>query len=59
MQHNFKTPKPKNLTLQQTILQSTVKPSIAQKYSQMDCQTFRTVTKPLYKQKKITYNNFA
>ena len=42
----FTTPKLKNLTLQQTIIQSTVKPSFAQKFPQMDYPTFRPVTKP-------------
>ena len=51
--YNSKTKKP---TLQQTIIQSTVKPSVAQKYSQMDYQTFRPVLKASYKQHK---NNFA
>ena len=37
---NFTTPKLKNPTLQQTIIQSTVKPSVAQKNSNMDYQTF-------------------
>ena len=44
--HNLTTPKTKNPTLPQTIIQPTVKPSIAQKYSQMDNQTFRPITKP-------------
>ena len=52
----FTTPKLKYPTLQQTIIQSTVKPSVAQKYSLMDYQTFRPVTKPSYKQHK---NDFA
>ena len=46
IQPNFTTPKIKNPTLQQTIIQPTVKPSVAQKYSQMDYQTFRPVTRP-------------
>ena len=40
-------------------MQPTVKPSVAQKYSQMDYPTFRTVTKPTYKQKTTPRNNFA
>ena len=40
IQSNFLTSKLKNPTLQQTIIQSTVKPSVAQKYSNMDYQTF-------------------
>ena len=56
IQLNFTTPKLKNPTLQQTIIQSTVKPSVAQKYSRMDYQTIRLLTKPSYKQHR---NNFA
>ena len=56
---NFTTPKLKNPLLQQTIIQSTVKPSIAQKYSHMDYQTFRPVLKPSYKQQKSHRKNFA
>ena len=59
IQPNFTTPKLKNPTLQQTIIQSTVKPSVAQKYSQMDYPTFRPVTKPSYKQQTSHRNNFA
>ena len=40
IQPNFITPRPKNPTLQQTIIKSTVKTSVTQKYSQMDYQTF-------------------
>ena len=43
------TLKLKNPTIQQTVIQSTVKPSVAQKYSQMDYSTFRPVTKRSYK----------
>ena len=50
IQPNFLNPKLKTPTLQQTIKQSTVKPSLAQKYLQMDYPTFRSVTKPSYKQ---------
>ena len=59
IQPNFTTPKLKNSTLQQTITQSTVKTSVAQKYSQMDYPMFRPVTKPSYKQQKSHKNNFA
>ena len=59
IQPNFTTSKLKNPTLQQTIMQSTVKPSVAQKNSQMDYPTFRPVTKPSYKQQKSYRNNFA
>ena len=44
---NFTTPKLKNPTLQQTIIQFTVKSSVTQKYY----KTFRPVTKPSYTQK--------
>ena len=53
---NFTTPKLINPTLQQTVIQSKVKPSVVQKISQMDYQTFRPVTKPSYKQHR---NNFT
>ena len=43
---NLTTPKPKNSILPQVTLQSTVKPSVAPKYSHMDYQTFRPMTKP-------------
>ena len=58
IQPNF-TPKLKNPTLQQIIIQSTVKPSVAQKYSQIDYSTFRPVTKPSYKQQTSHRNDFA
>ena len=47
---NLTTPKPKTSILPQVTLQSTVKPSVAPKYSQMDYQTFRPMTKPPQKQ---------
>ena len=56
IQPSLTTPKLKNPTIQQTIVQPTVKLSVAQKHSQMVYQTFRPVTKPSYKQHK---NNFA
>ena len=43
---NLKTPRPQNPSLLQVTLQSTVKPSVASKYSQMDYQTYRPMTKP-------------
>ena len=49
----------KNPTLQQTIIQSTVKPSVAQKYLQTDYPTFRPVTKSSYKQQTSHRNHFA
>ena len=48
-QPNLTTPKLKNPTLQQTVIQSKVKPSLAQKDTQMDYPTFRPVRKPSYK----------
>ena len=59
IQSNFTTPKLKNPTLQQTIIQSTVKPSDAQKYSQMDYLIFRPVSIPSYKQQTSHRINFA
>ena len=56
---NLTTPRPKNPTLPQVTLQSTVKPSVVPKYSQMDYQTFRPMKKPTQKQRIITRNNFA
>ena len=40
-------------------MQPTVKPSVAQKYSQMNYPTFRPVTKSSYKQQTSQRNNFA
>ena len=51
---NLTTPRPKNPTLPQVTLQSTVKPSVVPKYSVMDYQTFRPMTKPTQKQRKFT-----
>ena len=56
---NPTTPKPTTSILPQVTLQSTVKPSVAPKYSQMDYQTFRTMTKPPQKQRLFTRSNFA
>ena len=56
---NLTTPRPKNPTLPQVTLQSTVKPSIATKYSQMDYRTYSPMTKPLKTRKTFTRNNFA
>ena len=42
---NLTTPKPKTSMLTQATLQSTVKPSVAPKYSDMDYRTFRPMTK--------------
>ena len=56
---NLTTPKPKNQKLPQVTSQSTVKPSVAPKYSHMDYQTYRPMTKPTHKQRTFTRNNFA
>ena len=56
---NLTTPKPKTSILPQVTLQSTVKPSVAPKYSHMDYQTFRPMTKPTQKQRSFTRSNFA
>ena len=40
-------------------MQSTVKPSVAPKYSHMDYQTFRPMTKPPQKQRIFKRSNFA
>ena len=49
---NLTTPRPKNPILPQVTLQSTVKPSVVPKYSHMDYQTYRPLTKPSQKRKK-------
>ena len=56
---NLTTPKPKTSILPQVTLQSTVKPSVAPKYSRMGYQTFRSMTKPPQKQRIFTRSNFA
>ena len=45
------TPRHKNPTLPQVTLQSTVKPTVVPKYSHMDYQPFRPMTKPTQKQR--------
>ena len=55
---NLTTPKPKNPTLQLT-KQSTVEPSVAPKYSHMDYQTYRPMTKPLKTRKTLTKNSYV
>ena len=59
IQPNFTTPKLKkpNTTANNHTIHS--KPSVAQKFSQMDYQTSRPVTKPSYNQKTSHRNNFA
>ena len=59
IQPNFSTPKLKNPTLKQAIVQSRVKPSVARKCSQRDYQTFRPVTKPSNKQKTSHRKSFT
>ena len=56
---NLTTPKPKTSILPQVTLQSTVKTSVAPKYSHLDYQTFRPMTKPPQKQRIFTRSNFA
>ena len=56
---NLTMPKPKTSILPQVTLQPTVKPSVAPKYSHMDYQTLRPMTKPLQKQRMFTRSNFA
>ena len=56
---NLTTLRPKNPTLPQVTLQSTVKPSVAPKNSHMDYQTYRPMTKPSKTRKTFTRSNFA
>ena len=56
---NLTTPKNRNKTQPQVTLQSTVKPSVAPKYSNMDYQTYRPMTKPSKPRKTFTRSNFA
>ena len=56
---NLTMPKPKNPTLPQVTLQSTVKPSVAPKYSHMDYQIFTPMTKQAQKQRTFTRSSFA
>ena len=51
--------RPKNPTLPQVTLQSTVRSSVAPKYSHMDYQTYRTITEATHKRKTFTRNKFA
>ena len=59
VQPNLTTPRPKNPLLPQITLQTTVKPSVVPKYSRMDHQTLRRMTKPTQKQRTVTRKNFA
>ena len=56
---NLATPRNTNTSLTQVTLQSTVKPSVAPKYSQMDCQTYRPMKIPSKTRKPFTRNTFA
>ena len=56
---NLTIPRNTNTLLTQVTLQSTVKPSVAPKYSHMDYQTYRSMTIPSKTQKPFTRNTFA
>ena len=56
---NLTTPKNTNTSLAQVTLQSTVKPSVAPKYSHMDYQTYRPMTVPSKTRRTFTRNTFA
>ena len=56
---NLTTPRNTNPSQTQVTLQSTVKPSVAPKYSHMDYQTYRLMTIPSKTRKTFTRNNFA
>ena len=56
---NLTTPRNTNTSLAQVTLQSTVKPSVAPKYSQMDYQTYRPMTVPSKTRRTFTRNTFA
>ena len=56
---NLTTPKNTNTSLAQVTLQSTVKPSVAQKDSHMDYQTYRPMTVPSKPRRTFTRNTFA
>ena len=56
---NLTTPRNTNTSLTQVTLQSTVKPSVAPKYSHMDYQTYRSMTIPSKTRKPFTRNTFA
>ena len=56
---NLTTPRNTNTSLAQVTLQTTVKPSVAPKYSHMDYQTYRPMTVPSKTQKSFTKNTFA
>ena len=56
---NLTTPKNRNTAIPQVTLQSTVKPLVAPKYSHMDYQTYRPMTKPSKPRQTFTRSNFA
>ena len=56
---NLTTPKNTNTSPAQVTLQSTVKPSVAPKYSHMDYQTYRPMTVPSKTRRTFTRNTFA
>ena len=56
---NLTKPKNTNTSLAQVTLQSTVKPSVAPKYSHMDYQTYRPMTIPSKTRRKFKRNTFA
>ena len=56
---NLTTPKNTNTSLPQVTLQSTVKPSVAPKYSHMNYQTYRLTTKPSKTRKTFTKKHFC
>ena len=56
---NLTTPRNTNSSQTQVTLQSTVKPSVAPKYSHMDYQTYRPMTIPPKTRKTFTRNHFA
>ena len=56
---NLTTPRNTKTLLTQVTLQSTVKPSVAPKYSHMDYQTYRPMTIPSKTRKQFTRNTFA
>ena len=56
---NLTTPRNTNNSLAQVTLQSTVKPSVAPKYSHMDYQTYRPMTVPSKPRRTFTRNTFA
>ena len=56
---NLTIPKNTNTSLAQVTLQSTVKPSVAPKYSHMDYQTYRPMTVQSKLRRTFTRNTFA